>query len=131
MPCGPIGPLPPIGPCCPGEPLSPDAPGGPLSPVVPRSPDAPAVPLELKFEVIFEEGLDFTLLVEGSFFSFWIEGIVEDSDDFRNLTSKTEYNEENKSFTTTQITSTSLMELGRGFLESPTTSEKIPSLTLR
>jgi hypothetical protein len=44
--------------------LSPDA------PVVPRSPDAPVVPLELKLEVFFEEDLDFTLFVGGSFFSF-------------------------------------------------------------
>ena len=56
---------------------------------------------------------------------------MDGSDDFRNVTSKTEYSEENKSFTTTQTTSTLSIDLGRGFSELPTTSEKMPSLTLR
>jgi len=93
-----------------------------LSPVAPLEPVGPV-------ETDFVERLvfGFSVLSEDSF-SFLETLVLED---VFNLTSKTEYNEENKSVTTMQIVSSSSIDEGKGFLESPIISEKIPSFTFK
>ncbi len=132
-PLSPVTPLSPVAPLSPCEPLSPAAPCCPSGPDCPLSPGAPLTPVgpgEPEFEVDLEKRLVFVGSVITSFFSF-LTVLFFSSEVFLNLTSKIEYNEENKSFTITQIVSTSLIDEGKGFLESPIISEKIPSLTLR
>ena len=93
-----------------------------MSPVAPRTPLTPKLS---EFVIFFEERLVFTV------FSGVFSGVVIVSEDFLKVTSKTEYTEENKSLTITQTTFRSSTEDGRGFLESPKISEKIPSFTFK
>ena len=110
----------PLSPVAPRIPVGPDTPESPLSPVAPR------IPVEPDLEERSGLGVSMIFLVD----SFTLVGVIL-SDVFLNGTSKTEYNEENKSLTTTQIVFKSLTDEGSGFLESPIVSEKIPSLTCK
>ena len=105
------------------SPLSPVAPVAPLSPVAPVSPRMPRVPA-LEVEIFFEERLGLGVLEITSGTSLTVSTTL---DVFRNVTSKIEYTEENKSLTTTQIEFRLSTDAGRGFFESPIISEKIPS----
>jgi len=78
-------------------------------------PVAPLTPVEPEDETDLDERLSFRDSWVATFFSFLIEVSFFSLDVLRNVTSKTEYNEENKSFTITQIVSTSLIDEGRGF----------------